>query len=283
MHVISMRSSDKPDLKAGEQGPAGALSRFFGGRKAGWLLPLGVAAVLVSCGTVDRTIVAPPMLIPGAEYIGTEECDMCHEEIVQEFKFSSHANLMAPGDNALPAGCESCHGPGSVHSDDAGGRGNIINPKNDPRICFNCHLDVRGSFGLPSHHPVAENRLSCGDCHPPHGGSALPGGGSISALAENEACLKCHPSQRGPFVFEHEAMRDGCTTCHQPHGSVNDKLLKARNASLCINCHFQQQTASGAVLIGGQDHSLFLSRGTCWSSGCHEAVHGSRVNSSLRY
>jgi hypothetical protein len=23
--------------------------------------------------------------------------------------------------------------------------------------------------------------------------------------------------------------------------------------------------------------------GTCWSAGCHEAVHGSQVSSSLRY
>jgi hypothetical protein len=26
-----------------------------------------------------------------------------------------------------------------------------------------------------------------------------------------------------------------------------------------------------------------LSQGTCWTAGCHEAVHGSRVNSSLRF
>lgn len=250
-----------------------------------WLVPLwlgGATLALVSCGTVERTVVVPPQ-IPGAEFIGTEECEMCHDELVAGFKFASHARLSAPGDNALSAGCESCHGPGSVHSDDGGGKGNIINPGKDPRLCFNCHLDVRASFGLPSHHPVSDNRLACGDCHDPHTGSARPGGGGLSTLSANDSCLQCHPAQRGPFVFEHEAMRDGCTTCHQPHGSVNDKLLKARNASLCIGCHFQQQTAAGAVLIGGQDHSLFLGRGTCWTAGCHEAVHGSRVNSSLRY
>jgi hypothetical protein len=26
-----------------------------------------------------------------------------------------------------------------------------------------------------------------------------------------------------------------------------------------------------------------VQQGTCWTAGCHEAVHGSRVNSSLRY
>jgi hypothetical protein len=36
-------------------------------------------------------------------------------------------------------------------------------------------------------------------------------------------------------------------------------------------------------LIGGFDHAGFVSRGTCWSAGCHEAVHGSQIGSSLRY
>lgn len=84
-------------------------------------------------------------------------------------------------------------------------------------------------------------------------------------------------------MFEHEAMREGCTTCHAPHGSVNAKLLTQRNASLCLKCHFQEQRAGGAVLIGGADHTSLLSQGACWSAGCHEAVHGSQVNSSLRY
>jgi hypothetical protein len=26
-----------------------------------------------------------------------------------------------------------------------------------------------------------------------------------------------------------------------------------------------------------------VTQGSCWSAGCHEAVHGSRVNPSLRF
>jgi predicted CXXCH cytochrome family protein len=84
-------------------------------------------------------------------------------------------------------------------------------------------------------------------------------------------------------VFEHEVMREGCTTCHAPHGSVNARLLIARNATLCLRCHFQQQTTTGKIYIGTQDHTSFLSRGTCWSAGCHEAIHGSQVNDHLRF
>jgi predicted CXXCH cytochrome family protein len=107
-------------------------------------------------------------------------------------------------------------------------------------------------------------------------------GGGTSLLSENESCFRCHPSQRGPYVFEHEALREGCTICHTAHGSINAKMLKVRDANLCLRCHFQQ-VSGGQILIGGSDHTLRLQQGTCWTAGCHEAIHGSRVSSSLRF
>ncbi len=71
--------------------------------------------------------------------------------------------------------------------------------------------------------------------------------------------------------------------CHSPHGSVNQKMLTETNATLCTKCHFQEQPRAGVVMIGGQDHSFFLSKGTCFTAGCHEAVHGSQVSSTLEY
>jgi predicted CXXCH cytochrome family protein len=265
-----------------------------------WLL--GLAAVLsaaISCRTTHRAVVVLPE-VPGAKYIGAKECEQCHEEISRSFKTADHARLIAEGKNGLGAGCESCHGPGSIHSDSGGetkppysftsgrplpnGQGArlaLTTSRSVETVCYECHLDIRGQFNLPNHHPVPEGRMSCVQCHPPHRGIAHAGG-STALLSREENCLQCHPSQQGPYVFEHEALREGCTSCHSPHGSINAKMLTARDANLCFKCHFQQ-FKSGSLLIGGVDHTLRLPQGTCWTAGCHEAVHGSRVNPSLRF
>lgn len=262
-------------------------------------LAAGLLLAVVSCGTVNRTVVVLPN-VPGAKYIGSKECEQCHEDIYRGFATADHARLIAAGTNALDAGCESCHGPCSIHADSGGdtlppysfmsGRptGNsfgarlAVGPEHSVETaCFNCHPDVRGQFSLPSHHPVPEGDLTCTACHNPHKGDIFKGGGT-SLESANESCLECHPRQRGPYVFEHEALREGCTTCHNAHGSVNAKLLAVRDANLCLKCHFQQ-VSGGEILIGGSDHTLRLQQGTCWTAGCHEAVHGSQVSPSLRF
>jgi predicted CXXCH cytochrome family protein len=265
-------------------------------------LAAGVALLLlvvISCATVHRTVVQLPN-VPGATYVGSDQCDLCHDDIYKDFVTADHARLMAQGTNALNAGCESCHGPCSAHVESGGdtlppytftaGRGARSSygarltaepPRSQETLCYQCHADVRAQFELPDHHPVPEGRMACTDCHNPHKGSIYRGGGT-SLLSENDLCLRCHPAQRGPFVFEHEALREGCTTCHNPHGSINAKLLVNRDSNLCLKCHFQQ-VSNGRIYIGGSDHTDRLPQGTCWTAGCHEAVHGSRVNPALMF
>ena len=240
------------------------------------------ATLVVSCmTTTSRAIVAPPQ-IAGANFVGSDSCEACHGMIVDRFATATHAKLVVDGIETVDAGCEACHGAGSLHIESGGSAHAILNPDRSPETCYQCHLDMRAQFSLPYVHNVDDGHVTCTDCHDPHEGSARAGGGTLLASV-NDVCLECHTAQRGPFVFEHEAMRDGCTTCHNPHGSVNPKMLLTSNANLCQSCHAQEHTPSGAILIGGRNHNGFLSRGTCWSAGCHEAVHGSHVLSSLRF
>ena len=237
---------------------------------------------VISCRTVNRSVVVLPN-VPGANYIGSKECEQCHEEIYRGFATADHARLIADGPNAKNAGCESCHGPASLHAESGGevkppygftpgrpqtssqGARLAVQPaRATETVCYQCHGDVRGQFNLPSHHPVPEGKLSCTECHSPHKGSIYAAGNSL--LSENEGCFRCHPAQRGPHVFEHEAMREGCTVCHTAHGSVNAKMLTVRDANLCMKCHFQQ-VSGGRLLISGSDHTLRAQQGTCWTAG----------------
>lgn len=271
--------------------PASAISRWVRNKNnLMWLAGGGasVAFVLISCGTTGRTMMAPPS-IPGAEFIGTEACAECHDKLVRDFRTADHAKLQAKGPNSIDMGCESCHGPGSKHKEAGGGPGTIINPDKSPETCFQCHIDKKGEFMLPYSHPVLSGKMTCTECHDPHKGDALMGGGTNLARA-NELCLECHTAQRGPFVFPHDAVREGCGACHNPHGSVNQKMLTERSGNLCQKCHYQDQhsgiaSTSSNILIGGGGHGTLnnrLGQGTCWSNGCHEAVHGSNVNSHFR-
>lgn len=214
-----------------------------------------------------------------ATYVGMDTCASCHDKQYKEYKLSTHARIFVKNDATGAEGCETCHGPGSIHVDNGGGKGNIINPKRDPGICFSCHTDKKMQFRLPYHHPVVEGKMSCTDCHDPHGIDVRPWT-ATSENGVNEVCFKCHSDKRGPFVWEHDAMREGCTTCHQVHGSVNDKMLVARDVQLCLRCH---ATVNYPKMGNMEDHTAHIAEGACFSAGCHQAIHGSNFNPHLRY
>lgn len=247
------------------------------------LLIGGAAAwglLLISCVAVDRTLVIPPQ-VAGATYVGSKQCADCHDTETSHFATATHAKLAFGDPKVGSTGCEACHGPGSLHVKAGGGRGTIINPRKSPEACFQCHVDKRGQFSLPNTHQVLTGKMSCADCHDPHAGPAIRGTGA-AIEAENETCTKCHTEQKGPFIFKHNAMKEGCVACHNPHGSVNQKMLVARDANLCLRCHLEVSTG-GKLNAGGEDHRSRLNSSTCWGQGCHEAPHGSNISPALRY
>jgi len=118
--------------------------------------------------------------------------------------------------------------------------------------------------------------MNCMDCHDIHqaGPAAFQ---SVTALERSsEKCLACHKEMKGPFVFEHDPMRDGCQTCHEPHGGVYSKLLVADRSSLCLRCHWEPNTNSATNNIGGVPHNYYVGAGEeCVDH--HRAPHGSNI------
>ena len=104
---------------------------------------------------------------------------------------------------------------------------------NEPYVCYTCHKRVEIQGKLLSHHPIAEGKVKCSDCHNPHGGP----NGMLKEETVNETCNRCHAEKAGPFTFEHPPVADDCTTCHKPHGSPQNNLLTQSQPFLCLRCH----------------------------------------------
>lgn len=146
---------------------------------------------------------------------------------------------------------------------------NSLLRKPQPDLCAACHGNVLAQFALPTHHRVPEGAMKCTDCHNTHGTS------NRAMLRQSgwETCVQCHVEKRGPFVFEHSAVKvEGCIICHTPHGSVNRMLLVRREERfLCLSCHVDPVAAN--VPHGRLG---FQTRGDC--TRCHSVIHGSNFN-----
>lgn len=250
-----------------------------------WILAGFVQFFVSACSSTGKTALAPPPHIEGATFVGNQSCKTCHEDISNAFPGSVHARVAPPGvHDAVDTSCESCHGPGSKHVETGGGTSlarHIVNPGKTAESCLKCHTTTAAEFQLPHHHPVLEKQMNCVDCHDPHGHDIQNPAGHIGVRWNDASCAKCHKEQTRTFVFEHEAMREGCTTCHQPHGSINRKMLTQPDANLCLKCHAQVPGENGSLVIGKTDHSFFVRQGSCFS--CHTAVHGSNIHPKLLY
>jgi len=293
-----------------------------------------------------QLLLLAPAFAAAQSYVGGDACRTCHGDIWADFYKNPHYINVASG--KLPpekTGCESCHGPGSLHVASHGAtpiprafskmppqevladclachsktlsRANIrrsahteagvvcnnchsIHKSTAPRfllakiqreLCYGCHAEVRAQFDLPVKHRVNEGVIDCTDCHNPHGAFAPTWRNGIrprmvdQRLFDEEPCLKCHVDKRGPFVFEHAAVRiGGCEACHTPHGSSNPQLLRRPvTYTLCLECH------NGAGAFGLQNsgvpmqtalHNLLLPQFQHCTM-CHVRIHGSNADANF--
>ena len=147
-----------------------------------------------------------------------------------------------------------------------------------PDLCFGCHKTIQAQFALPTHHRVPEGLMKCTDCHEAHGTMNRP----LLKKANFEVCVSCHAEKRGPFLYEHAAVKvEGCTACHSPHGTIERNLLLRREGRfLCLQCHVDPSAANVPTAAWDSRHAVNACAAMCKSTGpmsistsCNEAYH----------
>lgn len=191
-----------------------------------------------------------------------EQCLSCHAG------GSGHSSRQFGGHFRSQTACTACH---SVHQASA----RPLLAKEPNALCQQCHLNVKAEFTRPFRHKLNQGAIDCVDCHDAHGASA---GRDLKRVSANDSgCLKCHGDKRGPFPFEHAPVRlSSCSTCHEPHGSANPRMLTRHDQSLlCLECHTTTLTRAGGTPPAFHDlRSARIRNCTI----CHSKIHGSFVS-----
>ncbi len=231
------------------------------GRLPSWLAAAGAVAFL-HLASEGRGHAASD----AATYVGNEQCLTCHEGQANAFAETAMGKIFMkhPRSEQEQLGCESCHGPGSRHvaAMETGEpvAGTIISFRADAgesvgdqnAACLQCH--ERGDQAYWRGSPHESRGLACTSCHtvmaksPERGQLAKTNARNALRFrrAATEVCLNCHPNQRAQMQrSSHMPLREGkltCTSCHNPHGSVTEALLKGNSVNEgCYRCHAEKR------------------------------------------
>jgi DmsE family decaheme c-type cytochrome len=261
----------------------------------GWAVPLNGLFVTKHGNRADKRAPFGP---------GGLQCEACHGPGGNHAESGDKSLIIGHGPKTMKpavqqnAACLTCHRgnshtgwTGSVHetSNVACGSCHKVHPERDAvmakatqaDVCFTCHKKERADFHKPSTHPVRFGRVTCSECHNPHGSTTR---GMLAKPTVNQTCYTCHAEKRGPMLWEHAPVAEDCSLCHTPHGSVYQALLRKNAPLLCQQCHQVNGHPSVAYtpagLPGRGAPSAFLLAGSC--TNCHSQVHGSNHPSGVK-
>lgn len=201
-----------------------------------------------------------------------DACQSCHKADAKRSHWEGSTH------QARDVTCAACH---KVHADKDATR----DKRTQGEVCFACHKEQRSQINKPSHHPIAEGKMTCSDCHNVHG-SAGPKLMQRSSVVDT--CYTCHMEKRGPFVRSHQPVNEDCSICHNAHGTTAESLLKSRPPFLCHTCHgphiaIQPGVNNGSTpapaAAGWWNASVITQGKSCVS--CHNQIHGSNNPSNL--
>lgn len=180
---------------------------------------------------------------PAAKYVGQDTCLNCHDDKKKGYEGSAHHRAADPRTPAAKQGCETCHGPGSLHVDNPADvkpkRFSSMPPDEVNETCATCHN--RGDHALWDGSQHERRNLACTTCHSVHAPRSEKA--QLKEGTQRELCASCHRDKVSKLDRSgHMPVREGkmdCTTCHNVHGSTNVRLLRKGDsiAESCTSCH----------------------------------------------
>lgn len=151
---------------------------------------------------------------------------------------------------------------------------NLFVKADEKDVCFQCHSVRRAQLQRTTHMPLREGKVTCTDCHNPHGTASEK---LLTANTVNDVCYRCHAEKRGPFLWEHPPVAENCLNCHEPHGSNHASLLKSERPRLCQRCHIESRHPTTPQAVNAR----FVFNRSC--QNCHSQIHGSNHPSGVRF
>jgi DmsE family decaheme c-type cytochrome len=163
---------------------------------------------------------------------GSEACLRCHSgEKMRAIVSSPHGDTETPGSPFAGHGCESCHGPGSIHVSRAHGgrgfpplttfgRGKDVSPREEQiHACLACHANENtGARRIGFIGSVHDKRtINCSTCHKAH----VETDPISNKEQQAKTCYRCHRKQKEEHPrFEGKSINFdalSCSTCHDVH------------------------------------------------------------------
>ena len=162
---------------------------------------------------------------PQAQYTaeGVERCISCHAgDRMSAMAKTVHGNKDNPQTPYAKQGCESCHGPGSLHVSRA-----------------------RGGVGFPllkafrQGEPREQHIEACMSCHGKELGNreAMNWTGNIHDSI-GMSCVNCHQLHtKNDPMKDQQKQREKCAQCHSGQLDAHNKMGISLDKMKCIGCH----------------------------------------------
>ncbi|MBI5610082.1 MAG: cytochrome c3 family protein [Deltaproteobacteria bacterium] len=229
-------------------------------------------------------------------------CYSCHEDMQELMGKAKVKHRIA--DEA----CTNCHNPHNSAS-------RKLLYADLPNMCLDCHAGVKTAMGASVKHEAMSSGRGCMNCHNPHASNVE----HMLTRLPFDQCVGCHDKDgvvdaAGKPLTNYKKLLDenpvhhapvagkDCSSCHQPHGSENFRLLVApypaqfyspfdpAKYALCFTCHDDKmvtaaETTTATRFRDGARNLHYVhvnnpSRGrTC--RACHE-VHASKQPFQVR-